>query len=103
MTAQLLFVHDEEHRRYRAELNGLEVAYSEVDLIGAESLLIKHTEVHSAGEGHGYGSALVRHILDEARRRGKTVIPICPFTADFIHRHAEYVDLVKPDFRAAMR
>ena len=45
MPATLLFAHDEIRRRYRVEVDGVEVAYSEVDPIGADSMLIKHTEV----------------------------------------------------------
>jgi predicted GNAT family acetyltransferase len=102
MNAQLAFRHDEKARRFVAELDGLELAYSEVDRIGTDSLLIKHTEVVAAHEGHGYGSALIRYVLEQARAQGKTVIPICPFTALFIRDHDEYADLVKPSFRAAM-
>jgi predicted GNAT family acetyltransferase len=45
---------------------------------------------------------LIRYVLEQARAQGKTVIPICPFTASFIRDHDEYADLVKPSFRAAM-
>jgi predicted GNAT family acetyltransferase len=99
---QLTFRQGDKAGRFVAELDGVEVAFSEVDVIGASSLLIKHTEVPPSHEGHGYGSALVRYVLDQARVQGKSVIPICPFTAKFIRDHAEYLDLVKPDFRAAM-
>ena len=102
MNEQLTFRQDDKARRFVAELKGVEVAYIEADVIGASSLLIKHTEVPPPHEGHGYASALIRHVLDQARAQGRTVIPICPFTAKFIRDHAEYQDLVKPDFRAAM-
>jgi predicted GNAT family acetyltransferase len=102
MDERLVFRHDERARRFLAELDGLEVAFTEVDRIGTDSLLIKHTEVAPAHEGHGNGSALIRYVLEQARAQGKTVIPICPFTASFIRDHQEYADLVKPSFRAAM-
>jgi uncharacterized protein len=97
-----IFRHDAKAGRFLAELGGVEVAFSEVDLIGSDSILIKHTEVQPHHEGHGYGSAMVRYILDQARQQGQTVIPICPFTAKFIHDHPEYLDLVKPSFLPAM-
>jgi predicted GNAT family acetyltransferase len=102
MSEQPAFHHDDKRGRFVGELDGVEVAFSEVDLIGNESILIKHTEVLAAHEGHGYGSAMLRYILDQARQRGQTVIPICPYSAKFIREHAEYLDLVKPSFRAAM-
>jgi len=97
------FRHDGKSRRFLAEMDGIEVAFSEVDAIGPGSLLIKHTEVLPAHEGRGYGSALVRYVLDQARAQGKTVMPVCPFARKYIRDHDEYIDLVRPDYRAAMR
>ena len=54
-----------------------------------------HTEVDDAFEGQGVGSALVRHVLDDARSRGLDVLPVCPFVREYIARHRDqYVDLV---------
>jgi predicted GNAT family acetyltransferase len=82
-------------RRYRALLSGEEVAYGDVDPIGADGLLIRHTEVATRFEGRGYGSALVRHILEDAKRQGRGVVPACPFALAFIQRHPEYQALVR--------
>jgi uncharacterized protein len=60
-----------------------------------------HTEIDDAYEGHGLGSTLVRHVLDEARERGFEVIPVCPFVRAYIAGHLdEYVDLVPEPMRA---
>jgi predicted GNAT family acetyltransferase len=93
MSEELEF--DSTDRRYRAIRNGAEVAFSDVDPIGADAVLIKHTEVSPAMEGKGVGGALLRHILDSVRAQGKTVIPICPFAKAYIERHPEYGDLVR--------
>lgn len=82
-------------RRYRAMLSGEEVGFGDVDLIAADGLLIKHTEVAPRFEGRGYGSALIRHIIEDARRQGRGVIPVCPFAAAFIDRHPEYREYVR--------
>jgi len=58
-----------------------------------------HTEVDEALEGRGLGSALVATALDDARREGLEVVPLCPFVAAFIERHPEYQDLVAADYR----
>jgi hypothetical protein len=50
-----------------------------------------HTEVDPAFEGHGVGSALVQGALDDARARGLTVRPLCPFVRAWLRRHPEYV------------
>ena len=53
-----------------------------------------HTEVEPALEGHGVGGRLAAAVLDDARARGLSVIPACPFVASWIKRHPEYRDLV---------
>jgi uncharacterized protein len=60
-----------------------------------------HTEIDDAYEGQGLGSTLVRHVLDEARKRRFEVIPVCPFVRSYIAGHLdEYVDLVPEPMRA---
>src|SRR5207245_9541583 len=53
-----------------------------------------HTEVHESWEGRGFGSRLAAAALDDARRQGLDVVPLCPFIADYIERHPEYQQLV---------
>jgi uncharacterized protein len=53
-----------------------------------------HTEVAPAFGGHGLGVRIVVHALDDARRRGLRVRPLCPLFAKFIGEHAEYQDLL---------
>ena len=53
-----------------------------------------HTVVPREMEGRGIGSRLIRAALDEARRNGLRVEPVCPFVRAFIERHAEYQDLL---------
>ena len=58
-----------------------------------------HTEVDEALEGRGLGGALVGTALDDARREGLEVVPLCPFVAAYIERHPEYQDLVAANYR----
>jgi predicted GNAT family acetyltransferase len=58
-----------------------------------------HTEIADRFEGHGVGSALARFVLDDARRRGLLVTPVCPFIAGYIEQHPEYLDLVPDEDR----
>ena len=58
-----------------------------------------HTEVDEALEGRGLGSRLVATALEDARREGLEVVPLCPFVAAFIDRHPEYQDVVAADYR----
>ena len=59
------------------------------------SLVLVHTEIDAAVEGHGVGSRLAAGVLDDIRARGLRVVPRCPFIAAFIGRHPEYADLVE--------
>nr|WP_199752374.1 GNAT family N-acetyltransferase [Actinoplanes sp. ATCC 53533] len=53
-----------------------------------------HTEVDPQFEGQGVGSALARAAMDDARAKGRTVVPICPFLSGWLDEHREYETLV---------
>ncbi|MFF5180284.1 GNAT family N-acetyltransferase [Micromonospora sp. NPDC000316] len=53
-----------------------------------------HTEVDPAFEGRGVGSTLARAVMDDARAKRRTVVPICPFLAEWLGKHPEYDDIV---------
>ena len=96
------FAYDAARKRYVATRDGVEVAFSEVDPISTDGLLIKHTEVMPAFEGQGIGGALVRHMLEDARRQGRGVIPACPYAAAWIKRHPETIEYVRESYRAVL-
>jgi uncharacterized protein len=58
-----------------------------------------HAEVDEALEGRGLGTRLVTTALDDARREGLEVVPLCPFVAAFIDHHPEYQEVVAADYR----
>lgn len=65
----------------------------------AKNLIVfTHTEVPPAEEGQGLAHRLIKTALDWARTQGDPVMPLCPFVAAYIRRHAEYRDLVMPGF-----
>ena len=86
-------VDNQEAHRFEAQLPGGTALLNYRLTDGA--IVFTHTEVPKALEGHGVGNALVRFALDSARARGLTVVPLCPFVAAFIRRHAEYADLIR--------
>jgi predicted GNAT family acetyltransferase len=53
-----------------------------------------HTKVEPDFEGKGAGSALTRAAMDDARAKGRTVVPICPFVSGWLEKHPEYEALV---------
>jgi len=58
------------------------------------TLRLIHTEVPEALQGHGVGSQLVGRVLNLAQQQGLTIIPSCPFVADYLKRHREFLPLV---------
>ena len=52
--------------------------------------MFTHTEIDAACEGRGFGTRLVRGALENARREGLHVLPLCPFVAAIVRRHPEY-------------
>jgi uncharacterized protein len=83
-----------EHRRYEARIDG-ELAGIAEYRASDRIVTFVHTEVMSAFEGKGVGSALVRGALDDVRAQGKKVRAVCPFVKGYVEKHSdEYGDLV---------
>ncbi|WP_241825358.1 GNAT family N-acetyltransferase [Micromonospora sp. CB01531] len=53
-----------------------------------------HTKVDPEFEGQGVGSTLARAVMEDARTRGRTVVPICPFLDGWLGKHPEYEKIV---------
>jgi uncharacterized protein len=64
----------------------------------AGRLVLTHTEVPPALEGHGIGGKLVQAALNRARRDGLTVVPLCPFARSWLERHPEEASDVAIDW-----
>ncbi|GAA2313661.1 N-acetyltransferase [Streptomyces kunmingensis] len=55
-----------------------------------------HTEIDDAYAGQGLASVLVREALDDVRRAGIRIVPVCPYVAKFLKKHEEYADITDP-------
>jgi predicted GNAT family acetyltransferase len=95
--SDLPVIHNASAKRFEATVDG-KVAFSKYMLVG-EKFIIEHTEVPPELENKGLASRIVRTALDYARAQNYRVMPLCPFTAAFIHRHPEYKDLVIEGYR----
>ena len=87
-----------EKSRFEADLGDGSFGIAEYQLAHGK-IIFTHTEVPRAHEGQGIGSALIRFALKSARERGLKVIPVCPFFAAYIDKHAEEQDLLDPAWR----
>lgn len=69
-----------------------EMTYSRA---GESLIIIDHTEVPAALRGRRVGETLVRQAIEDARRDGTSIIPLCPFAKAQIDRHPEWWDVVR--------
>jgi len=83
-----------EDSRYEILVDGARVGVLEYRDKGDE-LVAVHTEIDPGHEGEGLGGIVVRALLDDVRRDGRLVVPVCPFVKGYLRRHPEYADLVK--------
>jgi predicted GNAT family acetyltransferase len=80
--------------RYRLVIDGVEaeMTYSRA---GKGLIIIDHTEVPDALRGRKVGERLVRQAIEDARRDGIDIIPLCPFAKAQIDRHPEWQDVLR--------
>ncbi|CAH2401179.1 DUF5996 family protein [Mesorhizobium ventifaucium] len=79
--------------RYRMVIDGVEaeMTYSRA---GEGLIIIDHTEVPAALRGRKVGEQMVRQAVEDARREGVNIIPLCPFAKAQIDRHPEWQDVL---------
>lgn len=94
-------INNEADERYEVSIEGA-LAVLEYKLRG-KGIAMLHTEVPESLGGRGVGGQLARFALDDARRRGLLVTPLCPFVAAYIRRHHEYLDIVAEPYREQLR
>ena len=87
-----------EKHRFEVDLGDGSFAVAEYNLRRGK-IIFTHTEVPSAHEGQGIGSALIRFALAAARERDLQVVPVCPFFAAYIQKHESEQDLLDPAYR----
>jgi len=102
MPDDILLADSPSAHRFELRVAGEVAAFSEYNLL-SHAILFTHTEVLPAHEGKGLGSKIAKYALDETRRRNLQAIPVCPFTAAYIRRHPEYLDLVSEESRRAFK
>lgn len=83
-----------DRHRYEAYLDGDLIGFADYQ-VAADVMVLPHVEVLPRLEGRGLGGTLARAALDDARRRGLRVRPLCPFVRAWIARHPDYADLVQ--------
>ena len=90
MTDQV--TNNEAASRYELDAGGATalVVYS----LSGDTLTFTHTEVPEELEGQGVGSRLVGGALEDVRRRGLRIVPVCSFVRHYVETHPETEDLL---------
>lgn len=76
----------------RIDGNDARMTYSRA---GDKMIIIDHTEVPDALRGRSVGKALVERAVEDARREGRVIVPLCPFAKGQIDRHPEWQDVLR--------
>jgi predicted GNAT family acetyltransferase len=84
----------ERHRFEAVDESGVVAGFAAYRRSG-DAVVLTHTEVDDAFEGHGVGSRLAGGALDALREQEVRVVPSCPFISAYIEDHQEYADLVR--------
>lgn len=79
-------------RRYEARIGDELVGWVDYGRV-KNRLVAVHTEVLPEFGGRGIGSALVRHVIADARTSGFVITPRCPLFRTHFARHPEDADV----------
>lgn len=83
-----------EKERFEARTAQDEVAGFVTYQLTGTIIVYTHTEVFPQYEGQGVASQLAKAVMDDARERGRTVVPVCPYIAKWLEKHPEYEAIV---------
>jgi uncharacterized protein len=87
-----------ERERYEVSVDG-ELAGFAVYRARPGLIAFIHTEIDERFQGRGLADRLIGFALEDARERGLSVLPFCPFVKAFIERHREFAALVPEHHR----
>jgi predicted GNAT family acetyltransferase len=86
---------NEEAQRFESQVDGLRALLTYRRFPGR--IVFNHIEVPPPLESKGLAAKLARTGLDFARANHFRVVPLCPYVAAFIRKHAEYHDLLSAE------
>ena len=86
---------NEDEQRYESVVEG-HLAVLTYSREGSNTIIFFHAGVPPAIEGNGVASTITHFALEEARAQHLTVVPLCPFVAEYIREHEEFQSLVEP-------
>ncbi|NNU17698.1 N-acetyltransferase [Parvularcula sp. ZS-1/3] len=84
---------DDSKGRYWVVVDGheAEMTYSRA---GEKMIIIDHTSVPDGLRGKGVGVALVQRGVEDARKAGRQIVPLCPYAKAQIQKRPEWQDVL---------
>jgi len=82
-------VHNPEQGRYEVWSGGALAGFSAYRE-RADRTIFTHTEIDDAFAGKGLAKILARDALDDVVRRGRVIVPLCPFIAAYVRKNSQY-------------
>lgn len=76
------------------EQNGKTVAQMTYVWVGANKIIIDHTEVGESLKGQGAGKLMVSKAVEFARQAGIKIVPLCPFAKSVFSKTPDYNDVL---------
>lgn len=61
---------------------------------GNDKIIIDHTEVNPGNNGKGFGRKMVVKVVEFAREKNITIIPLCPFAKSVFDKTPEFRDVL---------
>lgn len=88
-------VKNELMHRFELAIEG-KIAFLEYRADGPDVLAFTHTFVPPELRGRNLAAILAQYALEDARRQGKKVVPLCSYVDVFMERHTEFQELRAP-------
>lgn len=79
---------------YYISKDGVRIAEMTYSIAGTDRIIIDHTEVSDEYRGTGVGEVLVRKAVDDARSKGISIVPLCPFARSVFNKNEELRDVL---------
>ena len=79
---------------FYVSVNGKSEAKLTFVFAGIDKIIIDHTEVNSGNNGKGFGKKMVVKVIEFARERNITIIPLCPFAKSVFDKNPEFRDVL---------
>lgn len=86
-TDEITVVRNDADRRYEVHFGDVLAGFTAFRVDARGRVLFPHTEVDPAFRGRGLAQAVVAEAMEDAARRGDTVVPHCPVVAKWLREH----------------